>query len=300
MKKILIISLSIYLALSVYSVRIASSKTSGDDQKVVSIPADAVEIAPNVFYLGRQVFNGQEADGYAYVNTYTGAPAETGLVEVFINKLYNDFNTDELNEESYLSIAHPFYTKLEHATRDSGLLWFTATEDNKRNSDERIAPPGYLYTHQYNNATARYYACLNAVCLPQELLAPEYQPEVGDIYKNKAITSIGFYSWGMIQTKEVHLVPDRPVVQRVTKGSDNTLVIKGLNFYNSRVNIDGKEFIKSSGCVGQRANDTITIDLKIKQCELRTVPNNIHSIKVYNDNYGSVNPGWSEVKTFKI
>ncbi len=297
MKKILTICLIIYLTFSVYLPETASSQ---QDPQVVSLPADAVEIAPNLFYLGREVFNGQEADGYAYINTYTGAPAETGLVEVFINKLYNDVTTDAQNEETYLSIAHPFYSKLEHATRDSSLLWIKEEADNKRNNDERVSPPGYLYTHQFNNATARYFACLNALCAPRELLAPEYRPEVGDRYKNKAVASVGFYSWGMIHTKEVNLVPDLPVVRRVTKSSDNTLVIKGLNFYNSRVDIDGKVFIKSSGCVSQRTNDTITIDLKIKQCELRTVPGNVHSIKVYNDNYGSVNPGWSEVKSFKL
>jgi len=247
-----------------------------------------LNIEPTLIHAGDNLID----DVYVDSDYFSGLYPDTGLVEIFINKLSNDYKTDIMDNNLYVNIANTFYSPLGRPTRDNGLIWIKEEANNK-------LPGKYDYSTAYYDGSERYLACLDAACTKTGMLAPEHEPAIGSPMSGATITALRFLSYGMIQESAVYLVPDLPTVGNM-QVSGKTIVITGTNFYNSKVNIDGKLYNANSACLKHISNTQLVIDLARSGCTLRERPNNLHAIRIYNENYGAVNPGWSLQKTFKI
>jgi hypothetical protein len=75
MKKYLAVSLILGVMLMTVGLVVAYNQAN---QRVMNLPANAIEVAPGVFYLGRAIDNGRIVEGYAFVDYKKGHGKPTG------------------------------------------------------------------------------------------------------------------------------------------------------------------------------------------------------------------------------
>jgi len=211
--------------------------------------------------------------------------SDFSLVELYINKVYNDIKKEEILGNLNINLFNNF--DVANATselKQQGVFWINYSPKE----EEPYNGLGY-------NATKRFWACMDnplpdsiLECQNFEALLPGFLPDYGDkeYYKD-----IRLFSYGLSRNGQVYLKPASPEIFNVDYNyNSNYLQIKGENFYNSTVNLGGYNYTASSPKFSLVSSKEIRISLPSNELD-----QNIYEIKIINTNYGALGPVESKV-----